>query len=334
MTVLHSTEPATVYLSLHARVDGLTVPDVDRALYDDRSVVKQLAMRRTLFVFPRDLLPAAWGSASLRVAAQLEARLVKELESAGHADGAALLAEARSGVLDVLRGTALTAQEIRQQVPVLESRLDLAQGTKYAANVSIAPRVLTQLGVEGLVVRGRNAGHWRISKPRWALMSEWLDDVPAPAKADEGYAELVGRWLRTFGPGTEERHRVVARRDEGRGPRRARRRGGGRGLPGRRRDGLGAARRRRGPRRRRRAVGGAAARPRPDRDGLEAARLLPRRARSRSSSTGTATPGPRRGGTGGSSAAGCRTTRAWSSCGCWRTCPGPRTPRWPSRRSG
>ena len=64
MTVLHSTEPATVYLSLWARVDGLTVADVDRALYDDRTLVKQLAMRRTLFVFPRDLLPAAWGSAS------------------------------------------------------------------------------------------------------------------------------------------------------------------------------------------------------------------------------------------------------------------------------
>ena len=64
MTVLHSTEPPTVYLSLAARVDGLTVADVDRALYDDRTLVKQLAMRRTLFVFPRDLLPAAWGSAA------------------------------------------------------------------------------------------------------------------------------------------------------------------------------------------------------------------------------------------------------------------------------
>ncbi len=69
VTVLHSTEPATVFLSVHARVDGVTVADVDRALYEERTLVKQLAMRRTLFVFPRDLLPAAWGSASARVAA-------------------------------------------------------------------------------------------------------------------------------------------------------------------------------------------------------------------------------------------------------------------------
>ncbi|WP_298516194.1 winged helix DNA-binding domain-containing protein [uncultured Nocardioides sp.] len=206
VAVLHSTEPASVYLSIRARVDGVEIADIDRALYEDRSLVKQLAMRRTLFVFPRDLLPAAWGSASARVADQLAARLAKEVEAAGHAaDGAAWLAEARAGVLAALGdGRALTAQEIRQAVPALEARLDLAPGKKYAANVSIAPRVLTQLGVEGLLVRGENAGHWRISKPRWTLMSDWLGDVPPRAKADEGYAELVGRWLGSFGPGTED----------------------------------------------------------------------------------------------------------------------------------
>src|SRR5690625_3370691 len=59
MTVLHATEPPTVHLSVHARTEGVTPADVDAALYEDRSLVKQLAMRRTLFVFPRDLLPAA-----------------------------------------------------------------------------------------------------------------------------------------------------------------------------------------------------------------------------------------------------------------------------------
>jgi hypothetical protein len=206
VTVLHATEPATVYLSLWARVDGVTVADVDRALYDDRTLVKQLAMRRTLFVFPRDLLPAAWGSASSRVAAALSTRLAKEVEGAGLADdGAGWLEEARAAVIEVLRDQgALTAQEIRAQVPALEGRLDLAPGKSYGVNVPIAPRVLTQLGVEGTVVRGANAGHWRLSKPRWTLMSDWLVDVPPATKSDEGYAELVGRWLRSFGPGTED----------------------------------------------------------------------------------------------------------------------------------
>src|SRR5690349_17386375 len=83
MTVLHATEPATVYLSCHARCSSLTIGDIDRALYDERSLVKQLAMRRTAFVFPRDLLPAAWGSASARVAGTERRAMARDIVTAG-----------------------------------------------------------------------------------------------------------------------------------------------------------------------------------------------------------------------------------------------------------
>jgi hypothetical protein len=204
MTVLHATEPASVYLSLLARVDGLTVEDVDRALYVERALVKQLAMRRTVFVFPRDLLPAAWGSASARVAGQLRPRLAKEIETHGIAeDGAAWLDRACAAVLALLAdGQELSAQAIREALPALDGRLRLSVGKKYAANVSVSPRVLTQLGVEGHITRGRNGGHWRISRPQWTTMESWLGSVEEAWKADEGYAELVRRWLWTFGPGT------------------------------------------------------------------------------------------------------------------------------------
>ena len=59
MVCLHATDPATVYLSAWARVDGMSVGDVDDALYSERSLVKHLAMRRTLFVLPRDALALA-----------------------------------------------------------------------------------------------------------------------------------------------------------------------------------------------------------------------------------------------------------------------------------
>jgi hypothetical protein len=205
MTVLHATEAPTVYLSLWARVDGLTVADVDRALYDDRTLVKQLAMRRTLFVFPRELLPAAWGSASARVASALRARLAKDVERAGIADdGTAWLAAAEAATVARLSdGSELSAQQLREQVPELGGRLDVGKG-KYAANVSVAPRVLTQLGVEGRIVRAHNGGHWRTARPQWTAMATWLGgDLPEPAKEREGYAELVRHWLTTFGPGTE-----------------------------------------------------------------------------------------------------------------------------------
>ncbi len=201
MTVLHSTEPATVHLSLLARIDGLTVHDVDRALYDERTLVKQLAMRRTLFVFPRELLPAAWGSASARVAATERSRLVKDVTAAGLAtDGAAWLEAASAAVTDLLAGGPLSAARVREQVPEIAGTVTLSPGTTWGGEFPIAPRVLTQLGARGVIVRGRNTSHWRVSRPTWTLMSDWLDDVADPLGAREGYAEIVRRWLWTFGP--------------------------------------------------------------------------------------------------------------------------------------
>jgi hypothetical protein len=66
MVCLHATDPATVYLAAWARVDDMAVSDLDHALYVDRSLVKHLSMRRTLFVFPRATLgsPMASGATS------------------------------------------------------------------------------------------------------------------------------------------------------------------------------------------------------------------------------------------------------------------------------
>ena len=201
MTVLHSTEPATVYLSCWARTDAMSVADVDRALYDDRSLVKQLAMRRTLFVFPRDLLPAAWGSASARTAGTERARIAKDVVKAGlAADGEAWVEQARREVISLLaeHPEGLPAAEVRQRVPMIDVTIE-----GYPSAGWTASRVVTQLGATGDVVRAVNTGHWRTSRPRWALMRQWLDDVPEPLPPDAGYRELVRRWLHTFGPGTE-----------------------------------------------------------------------------------------------------------------------------------
>jgi hypothetical protein len=206
LTVLHSTEAATVYLSLWARVPGLTVAEVDRSLYDDRTLVKQLAMRRTLFVFPRALLPAAWGSASARVAAMLRTRLAKEAVTHGLADdGEAWLERAMQATLARLAGgEELSATRLREEVPELAGHLELALDKKYGGRFPVAPRVLAQLAVEAEIVRGHNAGHWRTARPLWTRTEDWLGDRPEPLKEREGYAELVRRWLYSFGPGSTD----------------------------------------------------------------------------------------------------------------------------------
>lgn len=206
MTALHATEAATVHLALWARVPGVTVADVDAALYDDRTLVKQLAMRRTLFAFPRDLLPAAWGSAAARVAAQQHQQLVKHVTSGGFADDPeAWIAEAYAATLAVLAdGEPRTTAQLRALVPVLDGRFALgAPGKKWSGEFPIGRWVIGTLAAQGRVVRATNAGDWRRNLPTWTLPGHWLGTVDEPWPADAGYAELVRRWLRTFGPGTE-----------------------------------------------------------------------------------------------------------------------------------
>ena len=204
MACLHATEPASVYLSVVARSDAVRA-DVHRALYTERTVVKQLAMRRTLFAFPRDALPAAWGSASARVAAQIGARLAKEVVGGGLADdGAAWVEQWSAAVLRRLRddGPASTA-ELREALPELGRRLEMAPGKTYGGSFPVAPRLLSVLAAGGVVLRGENQGDWRTSRPLWTATEEWLGEAPRPVTPDEGYRDLVTRWLRRFGPGTE-----------------------------------------------------------------------------------------------------------------------------------
>lgn len=204
MTVLHATEPATVFLSLQARVDGLSAGAVEELLNTERSVVKQLAMRRTLFGFTRDLLPAALGSASARVAAAELRRLAADVERAGiAADGVAWVESAAADVLARLGPRdALDAATLREQVPALNARIVFGSG-RWTQEAPVGPRILTVLGARGQLFRGRNAGHWRISRPVWTTAAAWLGSVPVPLPEAEGWALLVRRWLWTFGPGTE-----------------------------------------------------------------------------------------------------------------------------------
>ena len=200
---LHATEPPSVYLSVAARSDA-TREEIARSLYADRSVVKQLAMRRTMFVFPRDVLPHVWGSASDRVAQMLRTRLAKEVEGNGIAKrGDVWITKMFNTVLEALADGPATTAELREQIPPLARRLHMSPGKSYGGHMPIAPRVLGTLGATGVILRGDNDGDWRTSRPRWTLTEEWLGEAVTKAPSDAGYRELVRRWLQRFGPGTE-----------------------------------------------------------------------------------------------------------------------------------
>ena len=204
MVCLHATDPVTVYLSAWARVEGMQVPDLEQALYVDRSLVKQLAMRRTLFVFPRETLGLARAGAGNRVAAAERRRLIRDVEAAGlQPDGERWLAEAEREVLAALSdGREATSSELRAEIVQLEGSIAYGEGKSWGGQLPVGPRVLTVLSAAGLIVRGSNNGAWTTSRPRWSSLTSWLGEkIPEYSEAD-GVAGLVERWLRAFGPGT------------------------------------------------------------------------------------------------------------------------------------
>jgi hypothetical protein len=201
---LHATDPATPYLSLWARMPGFAVGDLDAALYRDRSVVKHLAMRRTLWVLAAGDLTAVQAAASDRVAANERKRLVADVEKSGIADdGESWLGHASMAVLAYVDEHGPTsARELRAALPELAGDHDPAPGRRWGGATPVAPRVLTVLAVEGFLVRGPNDGTWTTSRPRWASASSWLGAAGNPTAAEAARALVIRAWLYAFGPAT------------------------------------------------------------------------------------------------------------------------------------
>src|SRR5437763_3049728 len=73
---LHATDPASIYLAAAARMKKPSIAAVEAALYDDRTLVRMLGMRRTLFVEPLELVPVVQAAASRAIARRQRDRLL------------------------------------------------------------------------------------------------------------------------------------------------------------------------------------------------------------------------------------------------------------------
>jgi hypothetical protein len=199
----HASDPASVYLAAAARTSHADAAMLSHALYDDRSLVRMLGMRRTLFVVPIETMPVVQAASTDDIAARERRRTIQMFADADLApDPAALLMELEDLTVRALEkhGEATTRQ-LTEDEPALRQQLTLAQGKRYEAKITVAPRVLFQLGAEGHVVRGRPVKSW-VSNYRWALTRHWLGQVAAPVPAELAEIELARRWLHAFGPGT------------------------------------------------------------------------------------------------------------------------------------
>jgi hypothetical protein len=181
-----------------------SVAGIERALYEEHSVVRMLGMRRTMFAVPVELVPVVHASCTQAIAVQQRRLLVQLLEQAGVApDVPGWLADLEQSVLRALaaRGEA-TAAELGADEPRLRTQVLLAEGKSYQALQSISTRILFVLAAEGHIVRGRPRGSWISGQVQWSpIQSLFADGIP-PWPTEAAQVELVRSWLGAFGPAT------------------------------------------------------------------------------------------------------------------------------------
>jgi hypothetical protein len=204
VVVLHATDPATVVMSVLARMATPDPGAVERALYEDRTLVRMLGMRRTLFSVPVELAPVVHSSSTLAVAADERRKLEVLLEQAEVASPAGpWLRRVERKVMAVLEelGEA-EARDLTARVPDLARKVVVGAGTKYEQAVNLTSRVLVVMGADGVVVRGRPKGRWTSSQHQWSPIDRWLGGPLAALDPGEAKVALARRWLERFGPGT------------------------------------------------------------------------------------------------------------------------------------
>lgn len=207
VVVLHATDPASVFLGLLARTVAPTIDDIERALYDDRSLVRVLAMRRTLFVAPAEDAPFVQAACSFRVAEEQRRTFSRQLgRFTDIADPDAFIAEAMAVAEGAIAeaGTAV-ARTLTTEHPILQTRWDAAPGKKWGKSSPVTSRILSQLDMEGRIERARPTGkdftstafQWRVTDPEALAEARAMDPEAARAR-------LFESWLRRFGPATED----------------------------------------------------------------------------------------------------------------------------------
>ena len=201
---LHSSDPVSVYLSARARIDGFDRSDLERALYDDRTVLRHFGMRRTLFVVPRDLAGIMDAACTRLLFDREKRRLAKYLEDQGVCtDGVAWIDQVSAKTLAALDDLGeATARDLTAIVPELTTKLSFGEGKKWGGQVGVSTRLLFLLATSGGIVRAKPRGTWISSQYRWTRIESWLGEPLRPMETSDAQTELVRRWLKTYGPGT------------------------------------------------------------------------------------------------------------------------------------
>lgn len=175
----------TMYLSLLARVDGLTVAAAEDALFEDRRVARIPAMRGVVYALPKDLVPVAFQAARDTLRKQVTRVLLSaNLDLDSYEDLKKRILEA------VPANTTFTPQTLLLAV-------------EGAASEDVILPAVAAMTAEGVLVRARSKGGWRSNLHEYSRWTDWLPDVKLDSlKPEQARVRLAVAYLRAFGPAT------------------------------------------------------------------------------------------------------------------------------------
>lgn len=181
-----------------------SVSPLERALYQDRTLVRQHAMRRTLWAMTPTVADLAYASAGAKVARSERKRLLKWLSAVPSIqDATAWLEAANAEISSTVTGAGASTRELGKLLPHLGVELVLVAGTTHSATVKAHGRILSDAAFHRQVIRGAPTGSWTSSEYRWEAAQNWLAEAQQDIEPREAAKQIIHRWLERFGPATE-----------------------------------------------------------------------------------------------------------------------------------
>ena len=206
MVGLHSSDPATVYLSAWSRLAGFATAHLDDALYDRKSLVRMIGMRRTLFVVSLDVAATMDEACTKALVGRERNRLIRLLEEQGiAAEGHGRALARASGRRDARRAHGPRRSRhtgAHGGRADLGSKFSYGEGKTWAGTMGSRPSCSAcSRSRDGSCAAVRSArgrpGPIAGLEPKRGLTRRCPGSTRAAACVD-----LLGRWLRAFGPAT------------------------------------------------------------------------------------------------------------------------------------
>jgi hypothetical protein len=167
-------------LSIRARTRGFTHAQLERMLYDDRTLVKLWGQRHTLHLYPTSEWPLVHAAMSVR-----ETWWERQVRQHG-------------GDLDVHRAMVDRIERL------LRRRRTLGRSDLRSAKLGVSDEMLSSWGgVFAELVRRGHAVHAKPegSEGRFAHRTHWARDLAwTPPEAEDANVRLVQRYLHAYGP--------------------------------------------------------------------------------------------------------------------------------------